>query len=120
MEKFVCQEEGCGYRQERQSLERGRLPVHERVLWAAVAAGKSHKKDQCEVQCPSCLKPHMQCLHCNRSFLVDDNDILTRNGRTAEGYMNKHLRGKHRIIKTKGAGQSSCAQDLFDVRTFTA
>ena len=96
MEEFVCGKQGCGYRQERQSLERGRLPVHEWVLWAAVAAGKSHKKDQCEVQCPECLEPHKQCLHCKFSFLVDDNDVLKRNGRTAEGCMNKHLRQKHK------------------------
>ena len=101
MEEFVCQNEGCGWSQERQSLEQTQLPDLEQMLWATVAAGKSDEKDQCKVQCPECRRPHQQCLHCKYSFLVDDNKVLKSNRRTPEGYMNRHLGQKHGVKRRK-------------------
>ena len=101
MEEFVCQNEGCGWSQKRQSLEQTQLPDLQQMLWATVAAGKSDEKDQCKVQCPECRRPHQQCLHCKYSFLVDDNKVLKRSRYTPVGYMNKHLGRVHGVKRRK-------------------
>ena len=72
-------------------------------------------KNICHVKCPYCKEDLVQCRLCNYNFIENNNPVLIKNRRSAQGYMVKHLKQMHNIAAQKRQKTSGITEVIGDI-----
>jgi len=67
------------------------------------------------VKCPYCKEDLVQCRLCNYNFIENNNPVLIKNRRSAQGYMVKHLKQMHNIAAQKRQKTSGITEVIGDI-----
>ena len=69
----------------------------------------------CYVKCPYCKEDLVQCRLCTYNFIENDNPMLIKNMRSAQGYMVIHLKQMHNIAAQKRQKTSGITKVIGDI-----